>query len=544
MSRRFTLFSRISVIVVLTTTVIAAVVWMNSTPRAFDDYIYSTEFSGIHELVVLDSLGLDVNTFPQAIRSAEHHFGSENGRLSNIIDILLVPFGRGIKSVFCGLVTGLLCIMMAWWGRRGRYPSLPGALVAVWLLWCAFPWYDFFQTFSYHANYVWPSVMMLAVMMLVKCHDRIHGWRFAAIAVISFLTGWMHESFCIALGVWLFMDAVCTGQLRNGKLWTVMGCLIAGGLVNIAGGTFVRAADSNALMGISRFGVIAKQLAVQLWPFYLAVAVAAAAAVRGRKHEVITSYVPLLVASVVVIAMSVVLGMIDRVLWPLDLMSALVVIAECNRFTGASRPRLTAAVTVLLYFLYCFWIAELVTWQRRVTADVNRAERILSPRSHGGSAVVFMDYTTADELPFYLMSITLPPFENEWNSECMGSYFRHGRYSFLAALPADEGKPFDEWTPVSGNTSLKGRWPMVATRDTSATKLRVTYSAPDLRRMAPLNVAYLLMARQNLGGVGVADIDVTYHPVVLPDGDTVYRLFPAIPRFFMQRDFIKAETTE
>lgn len=544
MNRRFSLFSHTATVVILATTVMAAVVWMWFTPRAFDDYIYCTEFSGIHELAVLDSLGADVTSIPQAFRSAAHHFGSENGRLANIIHIMWVPLGRSAEALFCGLVTGLLCVMMAAWRHRGRYPSLPATLAAVWLLWCAFPWYDFFQTFDYHANYVWPSVMMLAVIMLIIRRNGMQRRSFAAAGVISFLTGWMHESFCIALGVWLFLDMVCTGQLRNVRLWAVMGFLAAGGLLNIAGGTFIRAADSNALTGITRLGVIARQLAVQLWPFYLAVAVAVMAAVRGRRQEVITVYVPLLGSGVIIIAMSVVLGMVDRVLWPLDLLSALVVIAECNRFTGASRPRLTIVLTAGLYCVYIFWITELVTWQRKVSDDVARVEQLLSPRTHGGSAVVFTDYTKADDIPFYLMSIPLPPLENEWNSECVGSYFRHGRNCFLAVLPADEGKPFDEWTPVPGNTSLKGIWPMVATRDTTASKLRVTYASPDLRRMSPVNVAYLLMARQNLHGEGTADIDVTYHPVVMPDGDTVYRLFPAIPRFFLNRDFIKAETIE
>lgn len=543
-SDAFVRFSRWAIAAIAAATVIGCVAWIMSAPVAFDDYIYLTEFSGDHDLMVLDSLGADVTTPAMAINSAINHYGSENGRLANILHILWNPAGRTAEALFSGLMIFLMWLMMIMWGRdRRRLPSLGAVIAATWLLWCAFPWYDFMQALDFQANYVWPSVMMLAVMALVISDDRkpLSLPATFATAFLAFLTGWMHESFAFTLIAWLFFHAiVAPSRLRDPRLWTVMAFLITGTLVNLFGGTLTRASEADATSGITRLSTIAKQLVIQLWPFILAVILAAVAWVKGHRHRVTAIYIPLLAASAVTIAMAVALGKTDRVLWPMDLLCSLVIISQASRISLSRRPLATTYAVTLLFIAYCLWLHSLITTQQAVTAQCEEVDRQLSPRTKGRPTVAYADYTPDTAIPFYLMGITANPLQNGWNSECQGSYHHLGHASTLILPPDHQGRTFEEWDDIPGHNNLKGRWPMIATRDTSATTMTVTFDTPRLTKMSPLNIAYLIMSGKSLTEPSQARVDLAYQPVILPDGDTVYRVFPALPRYTHHRHFLTA----
>lgn len=504
---------------IMVMTAVACMMWMLSTTIVADDYLYATEFSGIHEHYVCDSLGRDVTSFNVAARSAMNHYGSENGRLANIAYIMCQPLGTDVIKTICGLMMVAMYLLLVW-PKEGKLPGMITAAAGAVMMWCAFPWYNYLQASDFQANYVWTSVLVLLFIRLAESSGELSWMRQAVTALIGVAIGWMHEGFMIAAMAWLFVMMISEKRLKKGNLWIFMAALAVGGAINIFGGTFTRAVEEDAMEGLLSAKLTWKQWIVQLWPLLLASLI------------VTRRTVPLFASACVVAVMAAVLGQTGRVMWPMDLMCALIVIDRAALLDLKDQhTKLAIAAIGCFIAVYGAWIYQLVKWQLHATAQHVAVQSALSPRHSRSSGVISADVEDYDASPWYLMDMTSNYLTDKWNSTCVGSYYLGGDVAFIIADKQWASKPFEQWPDAGCDGAVRGRWPMIATRDSSLEKIRLKFVTPGWNETSPLGLAWMLLRKMHTHSPAEAEVSVMLMPVFTAENDTVYRIFPTLPKF-------------
>lgn len=562
-----TRFYRIFAATVIVITIVGAGAWLCSTNRYLDDYNYEKQLAGPDPEDYWESRGEPILTWSDAFSTAIDHYRYINGRLANIVVILLQPLPRAVGALIAAIGLGWwLALMIGLGGWRNRL-SVWLIAAAVILMWTAFPWYDSFQSIAYQFNYPLASAWTLAVMWTVRPGAKpVRRCRAAGAIALGVVAGWWHEAFGVTLlGMLATLWYLNSARPELRRLILKIGVGVAVGVcLSIFSGTLIRAKASATLVDYSMLPYMATRLLGQIWVVLVAiVAVGLYCCLRRRKTtdkprtaQLLHTVAPYLAGGALNLAMMLMIMSSGRALWPAMLCGVMVLLCVISAWSGSQKPTrrgtVTAAVVATVYVLW--WIG-IVREQCRVTDSLVSLEQSLTTASRDSMSIVWADLPY--DQPWWTGGLTsLVTMRDNLATKCLSSYYRlPGLYH--AALPADYAqKSVAEWDTIAGRNDLRGRWPQVVGLaphgrpeyfiDTwSRTSYwRVTVGEP-LQSATPLN--RLLHSIKCLMGRDDNTVRLKVRSIALPmpDGDSCYLYYhEAMPRTMTGRRIVSIDFEE
>lgn len=533
-------------IAIVVITFAGSLVWDWFTPTSSDDWCYAQVCPPTDEMKFWSCNGRDIETYADAIESACNHWGLVNGRLANIWHIMWVPAGKQCESVFAGLMIGVFGLLLAYAGHWRRRFTLWSVVLATILMWVAHPWYNFMQSLDFQANYVWTSVMVSGLLLLLPRVGTLNKFTYVIVLLLGAATGAMHEGFTIPLLAYLFFDILRRKDSRK-RYWWLFGFIVAGLVFDLAGGTLGRMEHQGEVFNFSEYYRMVTRLLSQLWIGYVAIALFSVKLWRnkGRRRQIFVTYLPLLAAMVAGFGIPVVLTLLDRVIWPFDLFSCLLIMQLVTPRLDRIGVRWSVIAGLVFVLLYVLWLVSLCRWEKKIGDELAYTLEQLGPREPGAfhSGILYIDnIVNDDDIPFYLMDIVNQPLQAFITNTRLASHFT-GRFDYLIALPTSlRGKSFEEWPAVAGDNHYRGVWPYIAMSDSLPRITMMTIGPPTLN-MSPID-RLLVMMRQ-----GVRPCDMTQqieywpHVVMMPDSTKVVWVgVQPIARTMRHRPFVKLDT--
>ena len=531
--------NNILVAIITAITVIGALVWDIYTPYTADDNYYRAVIKPEWDPAVDDwpSTTQDVESFELAWQSIKNH-RRYNGRLANFTHILFQPTGRTPEAVFLGLCIGLLFIMLCATGKGRHYKiTVTGVCAAAIVLWSVFPWYDQFQSLNFQINYLPVSALTLILMYLAMRGSRTDAAKGMLFALGGLICAWWHEGFgCVALVYFIAIAVFGDKSARKRCLFIIAG-LILGIAINIYSGTANRIGVHTSEGWDIGFQFVVR-LVPALWPEWLATLIVAIGLIimPSRRKDFLGLLLPLLLAAWSGAAMAIIVGLIDHVLWPAHLYSAVILCIAANRFTQGLGNRWQLVVGAVFGMLYLWWMCQLCMWSKITGDEVRSVFAIHGKPSDDAATVFFIDYHKDSEIPYHLMGIDRQPLDHNSCAFITGSYLRKGVGSLLILPPEYEGKPFEEWPKIPGNNNLRGVYPQIASKDSTDFSVMLHFGAAE-GNVSPVNRLFMMLKE---GPANDASIQAKLNlmSVKLPDGSIVYRCnIEPLPRTITGRSF-------
>lgn len=532
---------------IIAVTAAGAVMWNIYTPVTADDWCYLRKplADSADSGDFWQCRGEIIHTFSDAIDASVTHYTVVNGRLANILHYLFQPLGtsNSFEDIFCGLAIAVMTVLIAMTARNTARPGLHAIIWATLLSWIVLPWYDGMQSSVYQANYVWTTILICTVIMLV---DRLRGMKtaaFAATLAVAFIAGTMHEGFTVVLLVYLTALAF-TGKASK-RLAAVIGVVAAAFLSQLAGGIVSRAVHQPGLFEISLIRYALSRIIFSLWPLALAaIAIAAEKAVTKISwRELYNRYGALSAAAVAAAAMPTILMQFDRVFWPMDLFCIIIIVSGVSRVCDKMKPAFTIVIGAAFTLLYAAWFAGLVRVEKRFAdeyvASLDYLGEISSPRVPFRS-VIPLNAMPTDSIPWYYFDIANQPLESNGNTARMGATFGAADDYVMPTAPEYALKPFERWPRVPGNNDLRGEWPFLAANDSINRTYAVTFGKPD-GNMPP----YDRLLCKLYGRSGEATHNIIWWPrqITTESQDTLWQVFiDRLPRTLRHRRCIRIDT--
>ena len=531
--------NRILVLLIAAITVIGAVVWDVYTPYTADDNYYRAVIKPEWDPAVDDwpSTTQDIDSYELAWQSITNHY-IYNGRLANFTHILFQPTGHTPEAIFLGLCIGLVFIMLCVIGKgRGNEMTVTGVSAAAIVLWTVFPWYDQFQSLNFQINYLPASALTLILMYLATHGTRTNAAKGLLFTVGGLICAWLHEGFGSVAFVY-FIALMFFGDKNTRKrcLFIITG-LILGIAINIYFGTSNRIGVHTTEGWHIGLQFIVR-LVPALWPEWLATILVGIEVItmRSRRNVLLGLDLPLLLAAWSGVAMAIIVGLIDHVLWPAHLYSAVILCSAINRVAQSLKPQWQTTIGIVFGLLYLWWMCQLCMWSKITGDEVRAVFAMHGKSSDDGATVFFMDYHKDSEIPYTLMGIDRQPLDHNSCAFITGSYLRKGVGSLLILPPEYEGKSFEEWPKIPGNNNLRGVYPQIASKDSTDFSVMLHFGAAE-DNVPPVNRLFMMLKE---GATNDASIQAKLNlmSVKLPDGSIVYRCnIEPLPRTITGRTF-------
>ncbi len=464
-------FTNVYMWAIIALTLLGAVAWQLSTFPLVDDWQYSCTVISPEKADFMRCAGEPIDSWADVCQSVCNHFYAMNGRLVHILYIPMQLLPREFHSLIAGLFIGLMFLgLLVISGNREKYNGRAFVIsVAVMLLWCAFPWYNHFQSAIYQLNYSMTSAMWLGYLLWMRRLKTMPLKEFVLFFTYTFLTGWMHEGFTCTFIAATFFYGLFYKDIRR-RCAILMVPLLISLALQMSSGTSGRASDVLAFREFSGYFIDMTSLVSQLWPLWLAIGLMVAAVItmssRSRLNFV-KSLLPLYAGIGVSIAQSALLNLLERSLFPAILLSCIIILLSLRKICAGRKSQPSKAwhiAEIIALLLYSLWIVQLIRYQQLTTAQWNEIFTEVGKRDSPTDDVVFADITQPWEHPWYLMDMTGQRVcidENE--NQFFYDYFMRQSCHYIMVLPESfKGKNFEEWPEIPGENDFRGQWPVIA----------------------------------------------------------------------------------
>lgn len=444
--------------------------WQLSCPLTNDDYAYSLapaggEYRGDQFWRLY---GEEYKTAGEVWIGIKGHFLENSSRLSNLLYIVVQLLPLKVVKAVCGLSVfamffGLFRISVS----RRREGQAWLLVVFTLLFWYVFPWWDSMQAGVFVFNY--PMACALCVLFL-WLYRRILNFRtgqYVLFCLYSLFLGCYHEGFAIAMGTYVFLDALL--RRDSWRRWVVWAIFVAAVVSILFTGTYVRMeADAGGLSLIERLSISMSMIPFKTIFCAIALVLSSVTGIvcfrRGRWAEL---HKLIVVCGVMVgqFVMCTLLNIYARAMWGADMFAVIAILLslQCLVGEGAIRGLFWKGLLMAFAGLYCFWLVELVVWQRRTLALNNALVVQLSPRYSYQFNVLYGPEVHKDWVPSYLLDIPSPMFEvSSSQVDAFSWYWISPMNRGLAILPERYvGLPIDSLPEFGGNAGVRGVWPYI-----------------------------------------------------------------------------------
>ena len=431
----------------LVLTVLFAVFWCGNMPLHSDDYMY-TRMPG-PDLTTTMWLGegepiTSVSQLPEAIMN---HRQEVNGRLANLIVIIMQLWPFWINKYFCGLLMAVLAWQLwRWYGKRCFNNQTLAVGIPI-LFWAGFQWYDQMQSTTFQMNYTFPSVLMMGCLFAFYKKNTPPGfWSWLLLVIFSV----SHEGFvvCFAtfLGVyWLYR--------RRRTTFIALIVLAVGLLWQLSKGTqdrIVFVSNGANLQYYSLTFFIAtfwlSIFAVMLWLW------CRKKMSKYARKQIDRFGICFLATWIPFAIMTLLLAPPQRAHWPNDLLALCFIVMIVK-----TQPLVKFKLWLKAFFvvLYSIWGITLVYWEYRVKVFT---EDCVEQIKQNGVVVRDKSDFMKEKIPFWLMNMVKIQHNTfaEYEQRCIARGVTGGKVTTYIILPDSlYGKPFDEWPKIPGNNDMR-----------------------------------------------------------------------------------------
>lgn len=426
-------------------TSITAFFWAINTPLYVDDFMYEYVLQHSKDFGDIPTTGeynLPFYKIPYAIY---FHAVKMNGRFANYAMLFSVPFPVWLVKMFLGTALASLYLLLIRWIRPGRITNNLAVLISPVALWYGLPWNVFMQSSDYQFNYILPSVLMVACIILFYRERCIKWWAWL---LLFFFSLW-HEGFTVVFGAFTATFYLLT---REKKYLYMLFVLMAGFLLQMTPGTVERIlyTSENAAGKENEFVSGIRELwpsvtALVLWLF-----------LRKKQNPENRKFtdvfiVALLVSWLAVLVIIIATNAPQRAHWPNNLLALCLIFFLLGKYKLKNIRPVIASVVIAVCVA---WSASLVYYQHRSKEITDYSvDQIMN-----GETVFKDKYGVGNlEIPFWLKHIVSIPygtfrfFESYILADISSNVRNHG---FI--MPPDSllGKPVEEWPKMPGNNNF------------------------------------------------------------------------------------------
>lgn len=526
---------------------IGILIWNSFNPAGMDDYYFRTVMEDSDEERFSWCFGRKIESFCDALYSAWHVFLYDLGRWPNVTHVLFRPFPDIVERIFSGIVLTADIYLLSAIASGSRCPKALVTVLVTAGVWIALPWYDNFYSLNFQANYIWPTAVLAVYMLLLPKALHTGGIKRLPFLLLCVFLGEGHEAFAICAGAYTAGLLPSVPKADRRRYITAIIFIFIGFCINLWAGTWHRFFDIK--LGKEPFAASLPFLVTRMvsgsWPLWTALLlfiIRLFAAKHDRRKLLLTENLPYIAAIAANMVIVLAVKGLGRTSWPGILMAILLVVGLIRPFIDKTKPVVAAVVSLAFACLYSLWFVQLIKWQKLIyeenavlTANVER----LGPSP---TQVYPGPYTPTDDIPFYLLGIVNNPIDETATRRSLAASVKPqvNAPMIVAVTPAMEG-PYGEWPLVAGNASVRGVWPMIATVDSTSTRLRVTFGT-DTRRLSPLNRLISRIKGDSESGP-VLDLAFRRDTVALPDRTRVFAIMPEpLPRTVKGRDVLRIDT--
>lgn len=529
-------------IFVIILTAIGAVMWDNYTPLSSDDWCYLTIPVGDDSMPFWHCEGPRIDSASDVWTAVRRHFELVNGRLANAI---LFPFAHHHRTLalLCGIAIGLWAFAMALAGDCRRRLTAASAWTAALCLWIVFPWCDNMQSTAYQANYVLPSLMICGLIPMTDDYDSAGRRKCILTAAYAFICGCMHEGFSMILIVYMLTRLIFRQNRLSWKYFVLVAAVAAGTGATLLGGIFIRMRQQTAIFDYSQLAGHISRIIMSMWPLAMAIILVIALKICrktpwqliGRRYGALTA------GALAGAAMPVALMLFDRVYWPMYLMCALIIIGAVSELVQGLKINKALSIGAFAIFtaLYAAWTVRLCAYESAMAREWQAETACLETavkKNAPTPGVIPLDVLRNDGIPWWLMGLVRQPLEKHDSADRLGWYYGCGAGTILPADSSYARLPLEQWPAIPGGTGIRGRWPFIASADSSLTHYIFVFGAPD----ANMPPADRLLSRFSGAGDTVEHKLIWWaKPVLNSNGEEFYRIYiDDMPRTLRHRPLL------
>lgn len=519
--------SAVSVKAILVLTTVIIFVWNYFNPRGMDDYYFCTTMPGGNDATAyMWMMGEPLSSLGEALKTCGHVFLYGLGRWPNFVVIIfsLLPTAILRTVLSCAMVLDIYLIIRMALGRRHLGIAACIATIVAW--WVILPWYNCFYSLAFQSNYILTTAVMLTLLLWLPKAQNYVGWRRVLFLLFCVFAAQGHEGFAIVTGSFIFGLWTNAGMARWRFYLPVLMALFVGFCINLVGGTMSRL---NAWVYVSNgplstLPFLLTRIASQTWPFLLTIVTFLVRwfTATDRKAQW-QRFVPYLFAILANLAIALLLAHLDRIFWPAFVLCIVYLVDSISRIPYRIPTIVKAGCAIAFIAAYAWWGLQLIGWERHIRSEYDILYNTVVAQSSTPTTIYRAPYTPTTSRPYYLMSIAQNPIDDKFGRQGLAAIGKPRIDSqLLVASPSMAGS-FDTWPSIEGTAGVRGVWPMVATRDTTHSKLMFTIEPPRSNQ-TPIN---RLILRLSAG----ADLEprqlellTDYLYVINIDGDTLYTI--------------------
>ena len=426
--------------------ILIAFFWVVNTPSYLDDFYYRLIFQNSKSLGDIPDSGdynLPFYKIPYAIYC---HSLMWNGRFANYAYLVAVPFPYWVVKIFLGVCISFFYFLL-WKWAGSRLSSRLLAVVLPVLFWGGLPWHQHFQSSDFHFNYIIPSIMMVALLLIFRGSNRPKWWAW----VLAFVFGAWHEGFTLVFGAFILCRALF---MRQSKYYYLLLVLVLGFLVQLSPGTLNRIAESLEWNENNRDTNLVFSY-IELWTSIVALYlwIVTRRKVSSKERNNMDSFgVGLIFSWMVSLIIILTLHAPQRAHWPNSLLSILFILLALRHYKNFYLSKWFATTFIVLYGLfgtslvYCQHRVKLIT--HYCIDSIKEGDTFFEDR---------YDYSNF-KVPFWLKRFMAVPYgmfypeEQTW----LGNFATNDSLPTFILLPKElKNVSFDNWPRINGNTDFK-----------------------------------------------------------------------------------------
>lgn len=436
--------------------------WQYLSGVMYDDFQYLRIVSDTLPDDFWNCKGGFIRNYHDALLSSINHYKLVNGRLTNILMIIMVPMPHWLQSAMTGTLAGLM--LMAVYRfidgiRRTNHPAWMFWTVAA-LLWLWFPWYNNLVSLDYKLNYILPSVLgVIYAVGFFFCNPKCGSRNFAFCLAAAFLTGLSHEGFSLPLIGASVIMCLADKNERKKRILLTLTLAVGTAICVLAPSTLMRLNQQSDERGFFiDTGAIISCIKVLSVPLAASALTLCVCLLRRKKQmfgsAIVRNAVVFWISNFIIgFLMAVIIGQAGRICWwpAMSLLMADLVIIRASDY-----KRDFNAISLAMIAICMAWSVLFIKQTIRVSEN---QKELLTELSRHSDGIVYMNPVLQQDIPWWTLRMIhqydISP--NLWNGV---AGYGNGRYPLI--LPPDcRGKKFEEWRKIEGDNPFRGygnRW--------------------------------------------------------------------------------------
>lgn len=435
--------------------------WQYISAPIHDDIPYSRVVNDEPEEAFWGCKGKRITSWDDVRFSIVNHYKHINGRLTNLIMIILVPLPNFFSSLIVGVCAGLMFLLSILSIEVCASRKMLSAIVLIMALfwWKWFPWLNNMVSMDYALNYLPPSVTVLWYFLeFFRKPKKSESSAHMIYGILAGLfTGLLHEGFGIPLLVASAIFIFLFKERRKSRLFFSMAILIGLCISVLTPSTLNRISNHITANGlVFDLGVIFSVLrSISLSIFIGAITtIGISIFLLKRKNIASSIFVKKLLFWVIIAVTSIGIGVTlqggGRYVWLASLGLLIYSFAIIVRLINIP-IKVNHLISIIFCIICLIWSILFIGVTRKVSKNQYALIQAITESQNG---VVYFDMIRSKDIPWWCWGMIhqYKPITLLWG---IAKDYSPNRHPLI--LPTKyKAKHFEEWSKLPGNNPYRG----------------------------------------------------------------------------------------